>query len=103
MRRLLPLLLVALLPLGCADRTGPKEDKDVQVKESNVKINLPNLNDKEEKPAKKEAPSIAVLSFKRTLPLESDLRIKASESAAHAMAETLNASITRTLSRNPDL
>ena len=69
MRRLLLLTLVTLFPLGCADRSPPKEgDKDVQVKESNVKINLPGLNgnqEEKEKSAKKETPSLAVLPFKQ--------------------------------------
>jgi TolB-like protein len=99
MRRLMILTLVALLPLGCADRSAPKEgDKDVQVKESNVKVTLPNLNgNKEEKPAKKETPSLAVLPFKQSGEQTPIAR------ASVAMAETLNATVTRSLSRNGDL
>ena len=100
MRRLLLLTLVTLLPLGCMDRSAPKEDKDVQVKEANVKINLPNLNgnkEEKEKTAKKETPSLAVLPFKQS-PLQTAVARASAE-----MAETLNATVTRSLSRNPDI
>jgi TolB-like protein len=102
MRRLLLLTLVTLLPLGCADRSAPKDggDKDVQIKEANVKVNLPNLNGNKEvkdKSAKKETPSLAVLPFKP--PGE----VNPAAKAAAAMTETLNATVTRSLSRNPDL
>jgi TolB-like protein len=98
MRRLMLLTLVALLPLGCADRSAPKEgDKDVQIKEANVKVNLNGGRDEKEKSAKKEAPSLAVLPFKQ--PGEQT----ASAKAAAAMADTLNATVTRSLSSNADL
>lgn len=66
--RYLPLAVIVLLPLGCGERaiTNAKDsDKDVQVKDGHVKIDLGLPGEKEKKGnGKPEMPSLAVLPFK---------------------------------------
>lgn len=91
MRHLLPIIAVTLVALGCGERTAPK-DPVPNVKPQDLLPILPGNADKKPEP-KVAMRSVAVLPFK----------VPVSGVMADSLADTLNATITSSLSQNPEL
>jgi TolB-like protein len=98
MRQLLLIVAVALLALGCADRTVTTKDsdKDIQVKDGTVRIKDIGFADRKDSEKPAELPSLAVLPLKA-------LPTNPPNPSLPALADALTDSITRTLSRNEGL